>query len=428
MVAFFVGINKHNMDYLKEISRSTQLEDSWEHVKRKRKVTPGVDSVHVSTFGESWRKEKSIISDSVKSGKYKFQKVILKKIPKKTSSEKRPIRIYTVRDKVVQTSMRLSIEKSFPETINSVSIGYIDSNKFEGDSVGVKRAIERIKNASKLDYKYFVTADIQDFFEKIDRKRLEKIIATRMKPTDGFIELVRASLKPEVIALDKYGKRSELADTGSGVAQGSVISPLYSNIYLFSFDQELERRGILAIRYADDVLLMAKTMNQAKKALRISEEILFETTRLLYHPKDSEKCAKIHNIYTGVEEYLGVYIQKTNMGKKWLVRPSDKKISLQKKKIVSALNPQREEDLYTRLDYLNRSLYGWRRTYEYAKCTPSGLAKIHKELFETYIHHVEHLMSSRGIQDKHGNPLSKSQIQFLGILPPNRKKRKFSVW
>jgi RNA-directed DNA polymerase len=38
---------------------------------------------------------------------------------------------------------------------------------------------------------------------------------------------------------------------------GSVISPLISNIYLDAFGQEMKRRGHRIVRYADDILILS---------------------------------------------------------------------------------------------------------------------------------------------------------------------------
>lgn len=53
-----------------------------------------------------------------------------------------------------------------------------------------------------------------------------------------------------------------------------MISPLLSNVYLNVFDQEMMRRGIRIVRYADDILIFAKTRAKADSYLKLATAIL----------------------------------------------------------------------------------------------------------------------------------------------------------
>ena len=54
-------------------------------------------------------------------------------------------------------------------------------------------------------------------------------------------------------------------ETEEGSPQGGNISPLLANIYLNEFDQEFEKRGVAFVRYADDIVLLAKSERAAKR-------------------------------------------------------------------------------------------------------------------------------------------------------------------
>ena len=53
-------------------------------------------------------------------------------------------------------------------------------------------------------------------------------------------------------------------------AQGGPLSPLLANVYLNEFDCEYERRGVLEIRYADDIVLLCKSQRAAERLLESS--------------------------------------------------------------------------------------------------------------------------------------------------------------
>jgi len=71
--------------------------------------------------------------------------------------------------------------------------------------------------------------------------------------------------------------------TPSGTPQGSVVSPLFSNIYLNQFDHEMTEKGYKLTRFADDRVVLCKTQAEAAKALRDARMIL-ESLGLTLHP------------------------------------------------------------------------------------------------------------------------------------------------
>ncbi len=417
------------MNYLLEIASFDQLRQSWGHVKRKRKVTPGIDDVSIEDFDNSWKGNIKFISKQLTEDKYTFNKVVQRHILKKRGkSEKRPIRLYCVRDKVVQTSLRITLEKKrgdgqtlFPEIQNSISIGFLDKQYFKGDAVGVKLAIKRVRDLYKNGYKHFINFDIKDFFENVKRDELDTILSSRLMPDDKLARLIEDVLNPRVVEADRYSKEETLLPkTGSGVAQGSVISPLLTNIYLMNFDRGLEKNGILAMRYADDILVAARNKTQAKKLMPKVASLLKKHSSLEFHPVEGGKGPKINNVHVGLE-FLGVYMQKTEKGNQWCVRPSDDKISEQKRNIAGSLSPRKRESLYSRIDYLNRSIASWFGTYTYAGCTKREIRKIYAEFKRIYTSQVNHLLRVNRIAKKE---LSREQMEFLGVLPPNLKTRK----
>lgn len=65
-----------------------------------------------------------------------------------------------------------------------------------------------------------------------------------------------------------------VVETEEGSPQGGNLSPLLANVYLNEFDQEYIKRGVPCIRYADDIVLLAKSERAAKRLLEISTKYL----------------------------------------------------------------------------------------------------------------------------------------------------------
>ena len=61
---------------------------------------------------------------------------------------------------------------------------------------------------------------------------------------------------------------------GRGVAQGSPISPLLSNIYLHPFDRLMSVAGWRVVRFADDFVVLTASEKQARLALRDTAQLL----------------------------------------------------------------------------------------------------------------------------------------------------------
>ena len=88
-----------------------------------------------------------------------------------------------------------------------------------------------------------------------------------------------------------------------GSPQGGVISPLLANIYLDYFDQKMKSKDIRIVRYADDILIFARTRRQAEKFLEIACEILEGELKLVVNRDKTH----ITSVYKGVP-YLGFVI------------------------------------------------------------------------------------------------------------------------
>ena len=91
-------------------------------------------------------------------------------------------------------------------------------------------------------------------------------------------------------------------ETEEGSPQGGNISPLLANIYLNEFDQEYEKRGVKFVRYADDIVLLAKSDRAAKRLLETSTKYLEGTLKLKVNQEKSRVVSV--RVYARVAELL----------------------------------------------------------------------------------------------------------------------------
>ena len=59
-----------------------------------------------------------------------------------------------------------------------------------------------------------------------------------------------------------------------GSPQGGPLSPLLANIYLNEYDKEMDRRGVPVIRYADDIVVLAKSPRATQRLLESTQRYL----------------------------------------------------------------------------------------------------------------------------------------------------------
>lgn len=166
--------------------------------------------------------------------------------------------IPTVRDRVVQTALRMTLEPIFENEFAAQSYGFRPHR-------GCKDALRRVDELLKAGYTHIVGADLKSYFDTIPHDALMALVAEKV--TDGrILALLRAFLKQGILD----GPREWEPEQGS--PQGAVVSPLLSNIYLNPLDHLMAQQGIEMVRYADDFVILCRTAEEAERALELVEE------------------------------------------------------------------------------------------------------------------------------------------------------------
>jgi RNA-directed DNA polymerase len=300
----------------------------------------GVDNQTVEMFERHLEENLGKLSQSLKDGSYRPQAVRRVWIPKPGSTEKRPLGIPTVRDRVVQAALRHVMEPIFERDFAEQSYGFRPNR-------GCKDALGRVDQLLKADYSWVVDADLKSYFDTIPHDQLLERV--REKVSDGrVLELLRAYLTQKVLETTKSWTPE------GGTPQGAVISPLLSNLYLDPLDQQMAQQGVEMVRYADDFVILCRSQGEAAAALEQVRQWA-EQAGLALHPV---KTRIVDATERGGFDFLGYHFER---GMKW---PREKSLRKFKDTIRAKTRRSHGQSLKAIVKDVNGTLRGW---FEYFK-------------------------------------------------------------
>ncbi|GAB6074421.1 CRISPR-associated endonuclease Cas1 [Nautilia lithotrophica] len=222
------------------------------------------------------------------SGSYVPEPLI--KIELKQKDKTRPIKLSLTKDKIVQRIISKFLTQLYDKTFSNKSYAYRPNRS-------ALRAVNRVSDFINRGYTHVLKTDIEDFFENIDHDLLVKILKEKIK-NEILIKYIIFFLK-----IGSFDTKNNFIEHTAGVDQGSVVSPILSNIYIDMMDKFLERHNIDFVRFADDFVVFAKSKKKAEFILRNLKRFL----KLLKLSLNEEKTyiTHINNGFT----FLGVYFR-----------------------------------------------------------------------------------------------------------------------
>jgi len=184
-------------------------------------------------------------------------------IPKPGREELRPLSIPAVRDRIVQAAARIVIEPIFEADMLECSFGF-RPRRSQHD------ALQVLVDEAWGGRRWVLESDVANCFEAIPHSQLMSAIEERIVDRQ-ILKLLRAMLRAGVME-DQAVTRSD-----TGTPQGGVISPCLCNVYLHRLDRQWAERGHgELVRFADDVVVMCHSREEAERALVALRAILSE--------------------------------------------------------------------------------------------------------------------------------------------------------
>jgi RNA-directed DNA polymerase len=243
--------NSQGNKLLERILSRENLNNAYKQVK-KNKGAHGVDGMEVEHLLQYLKDNGDELVRLVLDGKYRPNPVRRVEIPK-DNGKMRTLGIPTAVDRVLQQAITQVLSPIFEPQFAETSYGFRPKRSAHD-------ALRKCKEYANEGYTYVVDMDLEKFFDTVNQSKMIDLLSRTIK--DGrVVSLIHKYLTAGAVSKGKF------EETELGLVQGGNISPLCSNIMLNELDRELERRGIKFVRYADDMLLFARTKRSAQRML-----------------------------------------------------------------------------------------------------------------------------------------------------------------
>ena len=333
-------------ELLEEILEKGNLNRAFKRVKA-NKGAPGIDGITVEEIGAYLRENQKELIERIRRGKYTPDPVRRVEIPKPDGGI-RKLGIPTVKDRIFQQAITQRLTPVYEPLFSENSYGYRPGRS-------AKDAIQKVKEYAERGYIHAVALDLSKYFDTLNHEILLNILRRNVRD-ERVIQWIKRYLKSGVM------ENGVVMETEEGSPQGGNTPPLLANIYLNEFDQEYQKRGVVFVRYADDIVLLAKSERAAKRLLETSTKYLEGPLKLKVNQEKS-RVVSVFAIRTF--KFLGFTLGKN--GKGIYVRVHGKSWKKMKSKLKELSSRRSVQSIRPALAKIKVYMCGWLNYYGIAE-------------------------------------------------------------
>lgn len=244
-----------------KVYRRDVLRRAWV-VVRNNNGAPGIDKTTLAEV-EEYGVDRLLgeLADELETRRYRPLAARRVLIPKPGSrTERRPLSIPSVRDRIVQAAVKIVLEPVFEADMADCSFGFRPRRSPHD-------ALQVLIDEQQRGRRWVVETDIANCFTAIPHEKLMQAIEERVCD-QSVLTLLRVILRAGVMR-DGQVRREVI-----GTPQGSPLSPLLCNVYLHRLDREWDEGDGAMVRFADDLVVMCWSRSQAERALQRLVDLL----------------------------------------------------------------------------------------------------------------------------------------------------------
>jgi len=257
---------------------------------KKNQGSPGIDKVSVNDFAQRKDEELAQLREELINWDYQPKPVRRVEIPKPDNKGVRLLGVPCVRDRVVQTAIKLVIEPILDPMFSNSSFGFRPNRSQH-------QAIEQARQYVASGKNIVVDIDLSKFFDRINHDRLIGLLGKTILDK-RILRLVGMTLRSGVMV------NGDIQPTTLGSTQGSPLSPLLSNVVLDVLDKKLEQRGLSFVRFADDCNIFVASRQAGERVMDNTARFIENKMKLVINQEKS-KVARANQV-----NFLGFTIVK----------------------------------------------------------------------------------------------------------------------
>lgn len=325
-------------DLMEAILDRNNLNRAYQRVKRNRGAA-GIDGMTVEEALPWLKEHKGELLQNIREGSYMPSPVRRKEIPKPDGGV-RKLGIPTVVDRVIQQAIAQKLQSIWEPLFSDSSYGYRPNRS-------AQQAVRQVKRYAEQGYRYTVSVDLSKYFDTLNHELLMDLLHRQIQDM-RVLGLIKKYLKSGVL------ENGIVCKTEKGSPQGGPLSPLLANIYLNEFDWEMCRRGVRMVRYADDIVVFARSKRAAERLLESCRRYLEGKLKLHINTEKS----KVTSIFsTRNFKFLGFCLGKN--GKGVFIRAHYKSLAKAKEKLKLLTKRNRGRNVRAVMREVKVFIRGW---------------------------------------------------------------------
>ena len=317
---------------------------------KRNKGSPGIDGMNVKELpqylGENWER----LRQELLTGSYRPQPVKRVEIPKPNGGV-RQLGIPVVVDRLIQQMILNVLQPMIDPTFSEHSYGFRPGRS-------AHQAVKAARRYVQEGRRWVVDVDLEKFFDRVNHDILMSRLAKRIEDK-RMLGLIRRYLTAGVMADGVVVKREE------GTPQGGPLSPLLANVLLDEVDKELEKRGHVFARYADDGNVYVRSERAGRDVMETLER-LYAKLRLKVNTTKSRVTRVWNSQFLG----YGLWVAK---GKEVKHRVGAKALKAMKERVRGITSRNGGQSLGQVAGRLKEYLPGWKDYFRLAE-TPGVFA------------------------------------------------------
>jgi len=398
-----------------KIHREDILLQSYQICKANR-GSAGVDNITFAMIEEEGLEAYiQDLSSELKDDMYRPSPVKRVEIPK-PDGKTRPLGIPTIKDRIVQTALKLMIEPIYEAVLDENSYGYRPNRS-------ATEAVAEIADSLRQGYTQVYDADLSGYFDTIPHQKLMEKLERKVSD-NKVLDLIRKFLKAPIQIIDHNNNRQIVANK-KGTPQGGVVSPLLANIYLNDFVKLInEKTPCRLISYADDFVIMHKERYTNEQLDWFNRCIEKEGLTL-----NRKKTTVVDTTIKGsMFSFLGFAFRRVRSRYNRLeshikIEPSSKAVDKFKKAVGSIVKHSTSRTMQMMIAKLNRIIRGWINYFKTVGDPRDIFAKLDRFVNHRFYQWAKRLSQRRGkrfMQDS-WKILANNGLILLRLGRPNVK-------